>query len=276
MIIDFHTHSNASDGVLSPADLVEQAIAAGIECLAITDHDTVEGYKKAKSLEQTFPDGFRLCPGVELSCRWGNDTIHVVGLELDIAAPELVAGLAQLAEARRKRAITIAERLEKQGFVGALEGALALADGREVGRPDFARWMVDREHVKSVNDAFDKYLGAGKIGDVKAYWPELQEVVAWISAASGAAVLAHPLKYKYTRSKLRRLIADFKTAGGGALEIYSGRQTEDHTTQLKNLQNEFGLLASAGSDFHGKRDYGPTLGVDVTRLGNVQALWGAV
>ncbi len=275
MIIDFHTHSNASDGTLSPQQLVEQAIAAGVERLAITDHDCVDGYLAARALADTFPAGFSLCPGVELSCRWNNGTIHVVGLGVDVDNSVLAAGLARLAEARQLRAVTIAERLEKLGFAGGLEGARKQAGISQIGRPHFARWMVEQGHVKDASQAFDKFLGAGKTGDVKAFWPELTEVVAWIAAADGVAVVAHPLKYKYTRSKLRRLLRDFKAAGGDAMEIFSGRQAQDQTDQLKKLAAEFELLASAGSDFHAHRDYGPRLGVDVSRLGAGAAVWSA-
>lgn len=250
MIIDFHTHSNASDGSLSPAQLVEQAIEAGIERLAITDHDCVDGYVAARALQESFPAGFSLCPGVELSCRWNNGTVHVVGLDVDIDNEVLAGGLARLAEARQLRAVTIAQRLEKLGFTGGLEGARENAGASQIGRPHFARWMVEQGHVKEANEAFDKFLGSGKTGDVKAFWPELAEVVEWIVAAGGVAVVAHPLKYKYTRSKLRRLLSDFKAVGGCAMEIFSGRQSQDQTDQLKKLAAEFELLASAGSDFH--------------------------
>ncbi len=273
MIIDFHTHSNASDGKLAPADLLQEALAAGIEQLALTDHDCVDGYLALKSSQAAADEGLKLHAGVELSCRWHNDTVHIVGLGIDVEEPGLVAGLDQLAQARQKRAGTIAERLEKLGFEGALEGAIRHAGVSQIGRPHFARWMVEQGHVSDMNAAFDKYLGAGKTGDVKAFWPELDEAVSWISGAAGIPVLAHPLKYRYTRSKLRRLVRDFCDCGGQAIEIYSGRQLADQTEQLRKLAKEFGLLASAGSDFHGQRDYGPTLGVDVSSFERDDSTW---
>ena len=275
MIIDFHTHSHASDGALSPADLVTAAIAAGISQFAITDHDTVAGFLEARALSDSFPAGFSLVSGTELSCVWAKTTIHVVGLGVDVEEPGLVAGLAQLDKAREERAGIIAERLEKLGMPGALEGARRYAGVSQIGRPDFARWMVEQEHVRDANEAFDKYLGAGKTGDVKACWPELHEVTGWITGAGGTAVLAHPLKYRYTRMKLRRLVQDFKAAGGTAIEVYSGRQLPDQTAQLARLAQEFELLASAGSDFHREYDYGPRLGVDTERLPQGLQLWSA-
>ena len=273
MIIDFHTHSHASDGALSPEELVKAAMDAGVSQFAITDHDTVAGYREAAALSESFPAGFNLVSGTELSCVWGKTTIHVVGLGMDIEHPELVAGLEFLDAARAERATIIAQRLEKLGMPGGLEGARAFAGVSQIGRPDFARWMVQVGHVKDANEAFDKYLGAGKTGDVKACWPELAAVTSWITAAGGTAVLAHPLKYRFTRMKLRRLVADFQAAGGTAIEIFSGRQLPDQTEQLTRLAQECDLLVSAGSDFHREYDYGPRLGVDTTRLPAGVRLW---
>ncbi len=266
MIIDFHTHSHASDGALSPVELVDQAIEAGISQFAITDHDTVAGYRQALAERPDLPAGFQLLSGVELSCVWSNMTIHVVGLEVDVDHPVLLAALQRLGIARRDRAGIIAEKLAKIGMPGALEGAQSHAGDSQLGRPHFAAWMIAAGHVAHANQAFDKYLGAGKLGDVKTCWPELEEVVDWINAAGGTAIVAHPLKYKMTRMKLRRLLSAFVTAGGSGLEVYSGRQTPDQTTDLCKLAGEFGLLGSAGSDFHQHYEYGPRLGVDLTRL----------
>lgn len=156
---------------------------------------------------------------------------------------------------------------------GALEGALEEAGCRQVGRPHFAAWMLAQGHVEDRNKAFDKYLGAGKMGDVKACWPQLDEVVQWIQASGGAAILAHPMKYRFTRMKLKRLLSAFVKAGGTALEVFSGRQHRDQTLQLCKLAVEFDLQVSAGSDFHREFDYGPRLGVDCDRLPASARLW---
>lgn len=275
MIIDFHTHSHASDGALSPAELLDQAIEAGISQFAITDHDTVAGYRQALVERPDLPPGFSLLPGVELSCVWSNMTIHVVGLDVDVDHPVLLAAMERLAGARRERAEIIAEKLAKVGIPGALEGALAEAGVSQIGRPHFAKWMIAAGHVANANQAFDKYLGAGKLGDVKTCWPELAEVVDWVNATGGTAIMAHPLKYKMTRMKLRRLLSAFSGAGGRGLEVYSGRQTADQTIDLCKLADELGLVASAGSDFHQHFNYGPRLGVDVTRLPGFVELYRA-
>jgi len=122
--------------------------------------------------------------------------------------------------------------------------------------------MVEQGHCADLEQAFSRYLGAGKVGDIKAFWPELDEVVQWITDAGGLAVIAHPLKYRFTRNKLRRLIGDFQQAGGTAMEVFSGRQTRQDTESLLSLACSAGLEVSVGSDFHRDMEYGPRIGVD--------------
>lgn len=273
MIIDFHTHSNASDGRLAPAELVRRAIAAGVSVLAITDHDTLAGYHQAREEADNFPAGFSLVPGVELSCQWSGTTLHVLGLDVDVENPILVQGLERLGKARLDRAAMISERLARLGFEGALEGARAKAGASQLGRPHFASWMVEREYVRDVKEAFDKYLGAGKTGDVKAFWPTLDEVTGWLVEAGGRAVLAHPGKYRMTRTKLRSLLREFCGAGGAGLEVVCGRQPRAQSLEFCKLAAEFDLVISAGSDFHHFWEYGPQLGVDVRKLPRQPSLW---
>ena len=271
VIVDFHTHSLASDGALQPSDLLLQAKEAGVSRFAITDHDTLAGYLSVKDTQAARDVG--LVSGVELSCRWAKTTIHVVGLGFDDSAAEIIDMVTSLSAARIERAETIAQRLENAGFSGALDGALKVANGSQIGRPHFAQWMLDAGHVASLTEAFDKYLGAGKVGDVKAFWPAMAEVVRAITASGGVAVLAHPLKYRLTGMKLRALINDFKAAGGTCLEILNGRQPEVDMKRLSQMAQSSDLLVSAGSDFHRSFEYGPTLGVDADRLAAGQYVW---
>ncbi|MEM6582790.1 MAG: PHP domain-containing protein [Pseudomonadota bacterium] len=276
MRIDFHTHTDASDGALSAVELVARARARGIGMLAITDHDTVEGYLSArKTLISEAPShhDLQLIPGVEFSCCWSGTTIHVVGLGMDTEHDAMRYGLSILNAARKDRSEAIAARLEKLGFVGALSGAMALAGSSQLGRPHFANWMVNRGYVKDHAKAFDKFLGQGKTGDVKAYWPALQEVVSWIVAAGGVAVLAHPLKYQFTRMKLRRLVIDFVAAGGRAIEITSGRQRPEQIAQLRRLATEFELEVSVGSDYHRDSPHFPPPGVELPKVKPLRGVW---
>jgi predicted metal-dependent phosphoesterase TrpH len=273
VLIDFHTHSTASDGALSPGDLVDRAVAGNLGMLAITDHDTVAGYRAAAAYYTQNPASMRLIPGVEFSCRWSGATVHILGLGMDCDHPAMEEGLGVLDTARRERGAKIASRLEALGFQGALPGALAQAGKSQLGRPHFAAWMVARGLVEDPRQAFDKYLGQGKTGDVKAFWPELPQVVAWIVNAGGVAVIAHPLKYRFTRMKLRRLVLDFIAAGGAGIEIVSGRQTVDHITQLRRLAGEFELEVSVGSDFHRDAPYSSQVGVELPQLRGLRGVW---
>jgi len=273
VLIDFHTHTTASDGALSPPELLARARERKLAMLAITDHDSVEGYRLALD-EYTQKEGqLRLVSGVEFSCRWSGTTIHIIGLGMDCDHPAMAEALATLAVAREERGRKIAARLEALGFSGALQGALAEAGDSQLGRPDFAAWMVGLGHVSDHSEAFDKYLGQGKTGDVKAFWPELAAVTDWIVAAGGVAVIAHPLKYKFTRMKLRRLVIDFVDAGGRALELVSGNQTSDQVAQLRRLATEFDLEVSVGSDFHRDGPYSPQPGVELPRLEGLRGVW---
>lgn len=243
--------------------------------LAITDHDTVRGYNwlEQAALDEAETGSLKLIPGVEFSCRWSGVTIHILGLGMNYQHPAMVEGLAVLNQARVDRGKKIAKRLSALGFEGALEGAMDKAGESQLGRPHFASWMVEQQHVDDHNQAFDKYLGQGKTGDVKAFWPDLAQVVSWITAAGGVAVIAHPLKYRFTRMKLRRLVIDFMAASGQGVEILSGRQTPDQTAQLKRLAEEFELEVSVGSDFHRDSPYGATIGVELPPLGELRGVW---
>lgn len=247
MNFDLHAHSSCSDGALSPADLLARALEKGVTTLSITDHDTVAAYA---SLPASLP-GIDLVPGIELSTRWYATGIHIVGLNIDHSSSAINDGVARQTQARLMRAEKIAENLARRGISDVLDGAMALAGDGVVGRPHFARQLVTAGYVDSVEMAFKKFLGDGKAGDVRQHWAELGEVIAWVKDAGGIAVLAHPLKYRLTRSKLKRLLKDFVAAGGNALEVVSGNQAAQRTQDMGRLCRDFQLLASRGSDFHG-------------------------
>jgi predicted metal-dependent phosphoesterase TrpH len=249
--IDLHMHSLCSDGALSPRELVAQAALAGVQVLALTDHDSVAGVEEAGLAAVEL--GLRLLPGLELSARWKGFSIHVVGLGVDIRHPVLVEGLARQSGARGERARQIAERLEKHRITGAYAGALELAGGEpdRLSRTHFAQWLLAQGRVGSMQGAFDKYLGNGKLADVPMPWLELADAVALIRAAGGTAVLAHPGRYSLTRTKLRTLITAFAEAGGEAMEVATATETPEMIRYLAQLSVQSGLEASQGSDFHG-------------------------
>jgi predicted metal-dependent phosphoesterase TrpH len=247
MIVDLHSHSRSSDGELELDDLVLAAVTAGVEVLAITDHDLAHSSSRLSCLSDK---NITLISGIEFSSRWGKYGIHIVGLNIDAGSGDLTDAISSQKCLREERGIRIGEKLRVLGLENALEGARQLAGEGYFGRPHFAEYMVQCGFVKDRKKAFQKYLGAGKIADTEELWPDMTATVACIKAAGGVAVLAHPLKYKLSRTKLFALCTDFKSAGGDALEVVSGVQPENATALLSAICQEGGFLASCGSDFH--------------------------
>jgi len=247
-IYDLHSHSTASDGTLSPTELVKRAAAAGVDVLALTDHDTTEGIAEARATAEAV--GIALAPGVEISVTWSGQTVHVVGLNVDPAAESLRLGLSKLREFRDWRAEEIGRRLEKKGISGAYEGARRYSNGRLISRTHFGRFLVEKNYAKDERDVFRQFLVQGKPGHVPGDWAPLEEAVDWIRSAGGQAVLAHPARYRMTRTKLRRLLGEFKDVGGEALEVVSGSHNKDDCFVMARHARDFNLFASVGSDFH--------------------------
>lgn len=270
MIVDLHTHTNASDGALTPHDLLHQAAKAGIGLLSITDHDTVAGYRE---LETPANGALRLVPGIEFSTLWRKIGVHVLGLNIDPASAAIHAATAHQQRARLLRAERIAARLERCGVADALAGALAIAGPSTVGRPHFARYLVNTAIVKDTEQAFKKYLGRGKAGDVKQYWAPLGQIIDWIRDSGGTAVLAHPGKYGLTQSQRVKLIEAFRRLGGQAIEVISGRQDPMLTQSLAANASASKLLAACGSDFHEPGRPWARLGMPLTLPPQCRPVW---
>lgn len=221
-----------------------------MKVLAITDHDSVSGLDEAHAAikEQNLP--LQLIDGIEISTLWSNKDIHVVGLNLDIHHPDLVE-LIKNQEARRDaRAIKMAERLEKAGYEGALEGARALAGDGTLTRAHFGKWLVDEGHAKTMQAVFKKFLTRNNIGYVPPDWCSIEEAVNVIHKAGGVAVLAHPGRYKLTAKWIKRLLAAFVEAKGDAMEVALPQQGVQERRVLADYAIQFELEASQGSDFH--------------------------
>lgn len=244
MKVDLHTHTRVSDGTLTPDQLLHSAAAAGVQLLAITDHDAVAAHVDLRP-----PPGLRVLPGIELSTRCDGVGVHVLGLGVDVASAAMREAVALQQAARAERARRIALALDWLQVPDLYDRARALTDGAP-GRPHFAAALVAAGTVRNERKAFSRYLGKGKPGDVHTRWAELRQVLAWIHAAGGISVLAHPARYGLTRTRLGRLVRSFAASGGEALEVLCGRQDPATTSQLAALAAEHGLLASSGSDFH--------------------------
>lgn len=246
---DLHSHSLASDGTLSPTELVKWAANAGVDVLALTDHDETGGIVEASAAARA--EGIVLVPGVEISVTWQKQTVHIVGLHINIESSPLQQGLARLREFRCWRAEEMGHRLAKHGIHGAWEAAQRLAHGRIISRTHFAHFLVEQGRARTVRDVFKTYLKPNKPGYVPGEWASLEEVVGWIRDAGGQAVLAHPARYAMTATRRRKLIAEFVELGGEGLEVVSGSHSRGDNFSMAQLARYFGLKASAGSDFHG-------------------------
>jgi 3',5'-nucleoside bisphosphate phosphatase len=269
MNIDFHCHTTASDGSLDPSTLIDLALERDVKMLSVTDHDTMDAYRQFGPAANQL----QLIPGIELSTQWSRRGVHIVGLNVDIDSEPMEQAIRQQSAARQGRAEIIAERLARLGFSGCLEGAQSFSSGPQVGRPHFAQYLLKIGAVSTIDQAFKRYLGAGKVGDVKDQWPELDTVIGWIRDAGGVAVLAHPTKYKVTRTKLVELIGAFKAAGGEAMEVISGAQVPSVTRDMARLCRDSGLDASCGSDFHSLNQPWASLGHVAPLPDDCTAIW---
>lgn len=232
---------------------MQRAAERGLRAIALTDHDTLDGLPDAEA--EARQQGLRLIAGVEISVTWNGRTLHVVGLGVDPCHAALIEGLAGVRGGRMQRARAIAVKLHAVGVSGALEAALALAANPEmVSRTHFARHLVAIGACKNMGAAFRRFLGEGKPAYVRHTWASLPEAVAWIRSAGGVAVLAHPGRYGLRRARLQALFSEFRALGGAAVEVISGSHSPEQTMLAAQLSVECGLLASAGSDFHGPQE----------------------
>ncbi len=246
--MDFHLHSTASDGELSPADLVEQAYAAGVRCMALTDHDTFAGLAAAQARSNVL--GMTLISGVEISARWREMDVHIVGLGV-LTQGLLEQKLNTQWQLRQQRAWSIARKLAKLGYEGCYEEAQELVPQGIPARPHFAEILVRRGACRDKKHAFQRLLAVAKPAYVKTEWPQMAEVIQWIRGAEGVAVLAHPGRYKLTRTKLNQLVREFAEQEGHAMEVVTATQNPDQIRQMANLAIKYGLYASRGTDYHG-------------------------
>jgi len=247
-VFDLHTHSTASDGALSPEHLVEKASAVGINTLALTDHDTVSGLAAAESAATKH--NITLINGIELSCLWNNKTIHIVGLNIKPDSKVIIDATNHLNHLREERAIKIGEKLKKVGIDNAYENAKRIAAGGTITRQHFSTFLIENGNAKSQTDVFKRYLVNNKPGYVSAEWPSLEETITQINTAGGVSVIAHPLRYKLTATKLRSLIKEFKELGGKGIEVVTGHNQLAEIELATAYAKRYNVAASVGSDFH--------------------------
>ena len=252
MLRDLHSHTTASDGSLSANELLKLAAERGVDELAITDHDSVDSVAEAIELSSNY--GVSVVPGVEISATWnskGQDTVHIVGLQINHEHAGLQSFLKTIQDKRRDRAVEMGIRLEETGVKGAQPDIEYLVDSQPmVCRTHLAQYLRERGEVKNFGDAFKKYLAKGGKAYVKDEWFDLEDAVAMIRQAGGIPVLAHPTRYVMGSNKLKRLIEQFKSFGGLGVETCYPNIHPGQKNLLADWSKQYGLYASQGSDFH--------------------------
>jgi predicted metal-dependent phosphoesterase TrpH len=257
--VDLHCHSTASDGLLGPRKLVARAASNGVDVLSLTDHDDTSGLAEARAEAES--RGVRFIDGVEVSVTWRGTTVHIVGLRIDPQSEALRGGLETIRRGRAGRAERIAEGLAAAGVPGSLAGARRFAENPDlISRAHFARYLVESGCAEDVKSVFQRFLVKDRPGYVPHEWASLDEAVTWIRASGGMAVIAHPGRYKLARGDMREFLAEFKEMGGAGIEVVTGSHSPDQYFEFARSAREFGLLASRGSDYHGKGESRADLG----------------
>jgi predicted metal-dependent phosphoesterase TrpH len=247
---DLHCHSTASDGLLPADEVVRRAAANGVDRLALTDHDDLGGLLAARAAADEV--GMLFTNGVEISIEWEGLQIHILGLAFNVDDAQLNTGLATIRSGRLDRAQRMSADLEKIGVCNTFAGAMHFAKNPSlISRAHFARYLVASGVCKDVRSVFESYLVPGRPGYVDHRWATLADSIGWVCGAGGIAAVAHPGRYKLSNRDMRRFLAEFKDLGGQAIEVMSGSHSQENVGTFARLANEYGFLASRGSDFHG-------------------------
>lgn len=248
--IDMHVHTTASDGTMSPKEVVSLAAMLGIKAIALTDHDTMAGIEEAGEAGALL--GVSVVPGIEISAEYQGREVHVLGYFLDPDAPKLAEYSQWVRQTRRDRNERILEKLRKKGYDIALEELEQAHPGAVLGRPQIAEKLVEMGAVESVKEAFRRYLDVGRSCYVARERISLEDGAKLIGDCGGVSVLAHPLKYGFTRSALDDLAKAAVQAGVTGIEVLYSGYTKADVNKLYDLAEKYTLLPTGGSDFHGK------------------------
>ena len=254
-MIDLHSHTNESDGTCSPAELIEEAVRAGVDVLGITDHDTFCGFDQAAPLARRA--GVEAICGIELSTKLHGQSVHLLGYFFgDNGLKNFREWVLEMQASRRERNVRLAARLRELGFDVTLEEAEARGHGM-TGRPHFAQLLVEKGYVGGIREAFDEYLDESARGYVHRIEPQFAEGVGRIREAGGVASLAHPVR---VRGDIPALLPELCDSGLNAIEAYHSDHSRRDTEQYLDLAKRYGLMVTGGSDFHGAVKPGVLLG----------------
>ena len=249
MSIDLHTHTTASDGSMTPVELVRHAFEKCLAAIAVTDHDTISGVEQA--IEEGKKLGIEVIPGVEISVSFDPE-MHLLGYFLNGKYDSILKTLEELREKREQRNPRIVSKLNELGFDITLSEVNSLAAGGIVGRPHIARVLVDKGYVASIAEAFDKYLASGKPAYFKKEKLTPEEGISEITRAGGVPVLAHPIYLNMSTDQLDGLLEQLAGMGLKGIEAYYAENTAEQTEVLLQLAQKHKLLVTGGSDFHGR------------------------
>ena len=256
---DLHCHSVVSDGTLSPEELALRAHQNGVHLWSLTDHDVLGGQARAQDAALNL--GMEYVSGVEISISWMGQTVHIVGLGFDPSNVTLQDGLRATRDGREERARQMAAQLAQIGIENSYEGALKFAGNPElIARTHFARYLVEQQVCRDMDEVFRKYLVAGKPGYVSHRWASLDQAVDWITGAGGEAVIAHTGRYRLNAMQMDELYARFKDLGGAGIEVVTGSHSPDQYQTYAKVAKRYGFLASRGSDFHDPQESDIDLG----------------
>lgn len=270
-MIDLHTHSTASDGSLSPSELVDHALSKGITRLALTDHDTMDGLEEA--MRRAAQRNLSFVPGVEISAEFREKTMHILGFGIDPGNVFLNEKLKILRRSRSDRNPKIIERLNEKGFALTMEEVAAVSGGKVIGRPHMAKVLFEKGYVSSVQEAFDLYLAKGKPCYVDKFRFEPAEAVSVIIRGGGMPVLAHPLSLGMGFDELERVAADLRSHGLEGMECFYRNHTDDDESALLAIADKLGLIVTGGSDFHGSNRPNIEIGTGEGRLKVPSWVW---
>jgi predicted metal-dependent phosphoesterase TrpH len=245
--VDLHTHSTASDGIYSPGELLQRARDAGLRVLALTDHDTTSGLAEAAEAASSL--GIDFIPGLELNTNDGGDEVHILGYFPDLTRPVFQQTLQTLRQARERRGQQIVEQLNAHGITLSWTRVREIARG-VVGRPHVATALMEAGYVQSVSEAFARYIGKGCVGYAPLYRLSPYDATRLIDSANGLPVIAHPLTLPGLTT-LRRWLPELCSAGMMGLETYYGPYTVENEAALRTLADQYQLIPTGGSDFHG-------------------------
>lgn len=248
-LIDLHIHSTASDGSLTPAEVVNRAHALGLTAMALTDHDTVAGIDEALSAAKDLD--MEVIPGIEVSCIYQEKEIHILGLYIDHKNKELLTFLQEASAKRRARNMEMLAAFQKDGFSLTEEDLFCGNPGTVVTRAHFARALLKHGYVSSVDQAFKKYLNPDRSYYRSRELITPEEVLSAIRGAGGFPVLAHPLQYKLGWAGTEELISQLTDHGLRGLECFHSSNNQDESGKLRKLAKKYSLAPTGGSDFHG-------------------------